>query len=441
MKIRGTQYRGAPAFVVALAACMGLGSCSPQLAVAPAAGPVLPSALTRARAASLDGPVNRPIRHVVVIVQENRSVDYMFNGYPGADTVTIDPYTNRILQPVSMIANCPLSVTHENFVADYDDGKMDGFARNGLPKGCTPYGFAPHRQTMRYWGLAASNVLADESFESVQSDSFSAHQYLYAGRSCSYPADIDCMVDNPNGPAYCGAPKGTKVHEMDMNSAYPGTFGREGPPCKAYANTIVDEALAAKLSWRYYTYDEGSLWAGPTADSRCWKAPACAANIIVPPATVLHDIARHQLSSLVFVTPETDESDHPDAMTDPTAGERWVASVVNAIGRDPHYWPNTTILLTWDDSGGWYDHVVPPQAPFYEDPLEYGFRVPLVVVSAYVKPGAVDHTTRNVYGGILRYIESTFGLASLQQVDAANLTDDLTSLFDYGRPPNAFVPM
>jgi phospholipase C len=382
-----------------------------------------------------------PVQHIVVIVQENRSLDYLFNGFPGANTVTVDPYTGTPLQAVSMVTNCPLGATHGDFVADYDNGAMDGFARKGLPSGCTPYGYAPRSQTTRYWRLAANNVLADETFQSNQSNSFPSHQYLYAGRSCSYPADVFCMAENVNGFAYCGAPPSVKVAEIDMTSPYPGVESRQGRPCKAYANTIVDEAMQAGLSWHYYTYDTKSLWAGPSADANCWKKKACAANVTAPPRAVLRDIAAHQLANLVYVTPETDQSDHPDTMRKPRAGENWVASVVDAIGADPYYWTNTTVLLTWDDWGGWYDHEVPPQAPFYQDPFEFGFRVPLVVASAYVKPGTVDHTTRNVYGGMLRYVETTFGLASLQQVDAPNLTDDLSGLFDYAQPPNAFVPM
>src|SRR5581483_1984189 len=109
-----------------------------------------------------------------------------FNGYPHADTVVVDPYTATLLQPVSMAADCPLSITHASFVADFDGGRMDGFNRTGLPPGCTPYAYAPQFETRRYWALARNNVLADQTFESVQSDSFAAHQYLYAGRSCSY---------------------------------------------------------------------------------------------------------------------------------------------------------------------------------------------------------------------------------------------------------------
>ena len=380
-----------------------------------------------------------PIQHVVVIVQENRTVDYLFNGYPNADTVTIDPYTGTILKPFSLAGSCPPGASHGAFVAEYDGGAMDGFV-NDTPKTCTAYAFAPLAEVKRYWSLAENNVLADETFSSQQSDSFAGHQYLYAGRGCTYPADTHCLADNANGEAYCGA-TGVTVPLMDMTSPYPGRESRYGPPCKRYAATIFSEATAAGLSWRYYTYDARSEWGGPSADKACWTHPACAANVVTPPRRVLADIAHHRLADLVYVTPELDQSDHPDAMHQATAGEDWVARVVDAIGADPAYWSTTTILLTWDDWGGWYDHVPPPSPPFYEDPIEYGFRVPLVVVSAYVTPGTVDHTQRNVFGSMLRYVETTFGLPSLQQVDAPGLTDDLSGLFNYGQAPNPFVPM
>jgi phospholipase C len=215
-----------------------------------------------------------------------------------------------------------------------------------------------------------------------------------------------------------------------------------GPACKAYSNTILSELTAARFSWRYYTNALDDLWSGPTADAACWAArDSCWSNIIAPSETVLADIASHRLANIAFVNPEHATSDHPGFMSNAQSGQNWVASIVNAIGNDPYYWSNTTILLTWDDWGGWYDHVPPPRPPFNGDPYEYGFRVPLVVVSPYVTPGQVDHTTRNSYGSILRYIETTFRLQSLGQVDAPSLTDDLTSLFNYRAKPRSFQPM
>jgi phospholipase C len=134
------------------------------------------------------------VKHVVVIVQENRTIDNLFNGYPGADTVAVDPYTHRILQPASLTAACDIDHEHQSFVTDFDGGAMDGFDRNS--RSCpTAYAFVPQSETPRYFQLARHNVLADETFQSNQGPSLPAHQYLYAGRSCSYPGDRYCLAE------------------------------------------------------------------------------------------------------------------------------------------------------------------------------------------------------------------------------------------------------
>ena len=107
-----------------------------------------------------------------------------------------------------------------------------------------------------------------------------------------------------------------------------------------------------------------------------------------------------------------------------------MASVVNAIGNS-QYWSNTAIFITWDDWGGWYDHVAPPIKNSYE----YGFRVPLIVVSPYAKPGYISKVTHD-FGSILKYIEENFGVGSLGFADAD--ADDLSDCFDYSQAPLAF---
>ena len=376
-----------------------------------------------------------PVQHVVVIVQENRTVDNLFNGYPGADTVAIDPYTGTVLQPLSLTSYCDVDHSHAGFVAEYDDGKMDGFP-HGFGFTCNAYSYAPQSETTYYWSLAQANVLADETFQSFQGPSFPAHQYLYAGRSCSYPTDRLCFAENPPGggpdflgDAYCGAQ--SSVSEIDMDSPYPGDESRSHAPCKLYTTTILDELQAAHLSWRYYAFNYGGLWSGPSADLRCVATPLCISNLKTNPEQVLADIRHQRLANVAFVTPKIEDSDHSSCSNKAYKGQRWVQRVVSEVQNSDAYRGNTTILLTWDDWGGWYDHVVPPAPPFSGDPYEYGFRVPLLVISPYVQPGTVDHTVRNVYGSMLRYIETTFGLPSLRQVDDPSLTDDLTSLFDY----------
>ncbi len=156
-------------------------------------------------------------------------------------------------------------------------------------------------------------------------------------------------------------------------------------------------------------------------------------NVVLQPTQVLTDIANGQLPAVSWVIPDGKASDHP--LGNDGSGPSWVASVVNAIGNS-QYWSHTAIFITWDDWGGWYDHVAPTVINSYE----YGFRVPLIVVSPYAKPGYVSHVTHD-FGSILRYIEANFGLASLGYADALALADNFSDCFDYKQTPLAFQPV
>ena len=130
------------------------------------------------------------------------------------------------------------------------------------------------------------------------------------------------------------------------------------------------------------------------------------------PAPILTDIANSQLPAVSWVIPAGKNSDHagnPIA----TGGPSWVAAIVNAIGNSS-YWANTAIILTWDDWGGWYDHVPPPQVindgTSRGSGYVYGFRVPLIVISSYAKPGYISHVDHD-FGSILRFLEANFGLS------------------------------
>jgi phospholipase C len=408
------------------------------------------------------------IQHVVVIVQENRSVDNLFNGFPGADTVQsgYDSKGNlHTLQPVSMSAECDPSHKHGAFVAEFRNGAMNGWNKESiscatgatLPDGV--FAFVPQSETVAYWSMASNYGLADEVLQTNEGPSFPAHQYLIAGQSGGHGSDAPWAFSE-NGPGassskleypgsdssntadsekgfgstYCGAPAKTTVVQIDLSTKYPGVEGNPAYPCKDY-QTIFDLATNAGLSWAYYSHSSSSLWSGPDAVAHLWANPSTRA--IVPETNVLSDISAHRLANVVFVTPSGANSDHPHHVyVDPKSGPNWVSSIVDAIGNDPYYWSNTTILITWDDWGGWFDHVVPTH-PFTNDPYEYGFRVPLVVVSPYVKAGIVDHTARN-FDSVLTYIESTFGLPSLGMQDSQ--TDDLGSMFDYSQSPLPFIP-
>jgi phospholipase C len=150
--------------------------------------------------------------------------------------------------------------------------------------------------------------------------------------------------------------------------------------------------------------------------------------VIAPPSAVLSDVSRGQLANVVWVTPTGKASDHA-GVTNGT-GPSWVASVVNAIG-ESSYWNDSVIFVTWDDWGGWFDHVRPPQYNSYE----LGFRVPLIVISPYAKAHYVSHV-RYEFGSILKFTEETFGLGSMHTTDAR--ADDLSDCFDFSQKPLPF---
>jgi phospholipase C len=151
------------------------------------------------------------------------------------------------------------------------------------------------------------------------------------------------------------------------------------------------------ITWRYYEEFGGSgQWHAVDAleDIREGRSYA---NVIWPSKRILHDVAAGKLQDVTFVTPRASASDH--AGQNNGTGPSWIASIVNAIGESP-YWKDTAIVVIWDDWGGWYDHV----APHVYNSFELGFRVPMIVISPYAKPGYVSHVTYE-FGSILKFIE------------------------------------
>jgi phospholipase C len=398
----------------------------------------------------MPGPTSTPgksaatrLKHVVVIIQENRTVDNLFNGFclpqgACADTVTVDPVTGTRLKPASLAA--PYSPYHEHgqFVTEYDGGNMDGFSRSPVlcphevvPCNGSVFVYAPASETALYRQLATvDGVLADETFETLQGPSFPAHFYAIAGQSGGDDPDRLAIVD---GQGTC-ASHGDATPQIQMDTPYPGLFGPSGPPCKDFP-TIFDLLARAGHSWRYYS-DSITEIRAPTQSIRHLFGSA---NYVPSSTRFPIDVAAGKLADVTYlVSPTVGQSDHPMAITDPLAGPEWVASVVNAVGETP-FWNTSAIVIWWDDWGGFFDHVRPPASPVRPDPFEYGFRVPLLVASPYARVGTIDHTPRT-FVGALRLIEEVFGLPSLHTTDQYE-PDGLDSAFDFNRAPVRFTPL
>ena len=375
-------------------------------------------------------------KHVVILVQENRTLDNLFATFPGADgTTTGKTHTGATIPLVKApLASrlAPYSAHTPYWLTDYNDGRMNGFdlVQVAGGPGTYVYRYVDPAQIQPYWTLAKRYVLADHMFQTQGTGSFTAHQDLIAGGTPVDPTHelIDFPTQRPWG---CDAPGGTTTHLITQDNAY-----SRGPfPCLNY-RTLRDTLDAKGLSWRYYApqvggqYD-GNYWVAFEAISAVRNGSQWGTNVVWPETKVFQDIAGDSLPAVSWVIPDFQNSDHPGSNSD--TGPSWVAQIVNAIGKSPA-WDSTAIVIVWDDWGGWYDHVPPPK------PITYGglgFRVPMIVVSPFAKKGYVTHQ-RYEFGSIVKLVEDNWSLPRLGTTDvrAASFIDDV---FDFNQPPRPFA--
>ena len=375
-----------------------------------------------------------PIAHVVFIIQENRSFNNLFMGYPGATTASYgyDKRGRKIrLHAEPLGTNYDVDHSSTGFFAACDGQgklpgtqcKMDGWneepAERGQPKNVA-YAYVARRDVEPYWRMAHEYVLADRTFASDLDGSFVAHQYIVA-------ANASRAVDFPLSQWGCEGGKDDTVPTLLANR----TYGSPIPAC--FGNpTIGGEADAAGLSWRFYAGaidGDGGFWSSYQADRKIFRGPDWSANVVSPSAQFLTDIGKGQLANITWITPTWGRSDHPGL--NGVKGPAWVASLVNAIG-ESKFWNSTAIFVIWDDWGGWFD----PVRPVYEDYDGLGFRVPLLMVSPYAKRGYVTHVQYET-ASVLRFIEDNFGLPHLAASDA-RASDPVNDAFDYRRNPRTF---
>jgi len=401
-----------------LTACTG-NVATPTAAADPT---VVPPQLALARA---------KIKHIVIIMQENRSFDHYFGTYPGVDGIPMengiptvcskDPVTGQCIQPFHDSNDINYGGPHgaDSAVRDIHGGKMDGFVEsvvegkknycaNPATPGCTPgeqgpdaMGWHDAREIPNYWAYAQSFVLHDRMFEPSASWSLPAHLFLVSGWSatCSNPDDAMSCVDNIDNPA----------------PGLSNTSRRED-----YAWTDLTYLLHNyKVSWGYYL-SEGIEPDCTNDQMFCDEQPLRldVPGIMnpLPNFTTVHDngqldhirktevfltdLKSNKLPSVSWIIPDNAVSEHPPSSVH--AGQAYVTELINAIMQSS-YWDSTVILLAWDDWGGFYDHVVPPNV----DVNGYGLRVPALLISPYAKKGFIDHQTLS-FDAYLKLIEDIF---------------------------------
>jgi phospholipase C len=418
------------------------------------------------------------IQHVIVINQENRSFDTYFGTFPGADGIPMDGGTPTVCAIDADGGTCvpPYHDPHDRngggphtadaFATCFNGGAMNGFilsAEQGT-KACkmpgdpaclqgaatAVMGYHDKGEIPNYWAYASAFALQDHMFEPVASYSLPDHLFMVSAWSatCTPASDpTSCTSDlvNPG------------------NGSHVGTASdKPEPPNPEYAWTDVTYLLHKNnVTWRYYlasgtepdcengeaTCDAGTqhyLYPGfwnvlPWFDDV--KADGEIGNV-TDTTQLFTDISSGKLASVNWVIPSDELSEHPTNLV--STGQAYVTTVINAVMQSP-YWDSTVIFLTWDDWGGFFDHVPPTKV----DANGYGFRVPAMTISPWVKPHQIDH---QVYSqdAYLRFIEDIF-------LDGARLnpsTDgrpdnrptvresvpqlgDLLGEFDFTQTPNA----
>ncbi len=381
------------------------------------------------------------IRHVVVIMQENRSFDSYFGTFPGADGLppgvcVPDPANGGCVAPFHDPSDVNYGGPHSvgNALADIDNGLMDGFVAqaeagmgcstqdpdcspctetsnttSSLPSCVDVMGYHDAREIPNYWTYAEDYVLQDHMFEPNDSWSLPAHLYMVS--------EWSAFCTNPLDPSSCRG----DVQNPNPDSTLTADFSTPNDGQLHYAWTDITYLLHQQnVSWGYYVFQ------GTEPDCEDDAAMTCTAVQQGPqtpgiwnPLPSFTDVTEDDqlgniqtlssfftaakngtLPAVSWIDPNGTVSEHPPALV--SAGQTYVTGLINAIMNSPD-WDSTAIFLAWDDWGGFYDHVVPPVV----DRNGFGLRVPAIVISPYAKQGYIDHQILS-FDAYTKFIEDDF---------------------------------
>jgi phospholipase C len=416
------------------------------------------------------------IKHVIILMQENRSFDHYFGTFPGADGIPMrghtpavcvpDPVTRRCTRPFHDHHDLNLGGPHNalGFRRDLNGGRLNGFiaaerrflasCRHDPLRACAyadrpadVMGYHDGSDIPNYWTYARTFVLQDHMFASSASWSLPNHLYLvseWSARCRRAWAARSCRTDSVNPP---GSWSAGMQHPRSRGAPH-------------YAWTDLTYLLHMHhVSWAYYVAP-GYQPDCPNGEQRCVQVAQSAATPgfwnplpffdtvrmdrqlgnIRPLKSFYRAAAEGTLPAVTWIVPSEVVSEHPTQLV--STGEAFVTHIVNSVMRSPD-WPSTALFLTWDDWGGFYDHVRPPRV----DGAGYGFRVPGILISPFARRGYIDHQLLS-FDAYTKFVEDVFlGGARLDPAtdgrpdprpdvreDAPGL-GDLRREFDFSAPP------
>lgn len=373
----------------------------------------------QAHAQDEGAPTRTPIKHFVSLMQENHSFDNYFGNFPGADGPPANACMPRDLSRpqrgcvkrfhVGNLAVEDMGHSNAVYLSQRNEGKMDGFLSAYVPKGVrteTPMGYYDDRDIPFYWNVAENYVLFDRFFTSAAGGSVRNHMYWVSGD--------------------------------------PGNTEADTIPAEGFdAATIFDRLEAVHISWKFYVqnYDPAInldnpgtgdraaqvVWA-PLLNFRRYIDDPDLMSHIVPLDEYYRDLEQGTLPAVSYIVP-SGASEHPPGSIQ--AGESFVRGLITALMRSSS-WSTSAFHWTYDDWGGWYDHVAPPVV----DEFGLGFRVPALLVSPYARRGHVDSTTLE-FASIVKFITHNWGLEPL--TDRDRQAGSMLGAFDFEAPPRQAV--
>ena len=396
-----------------------------------------------------------PIKHVVFIVKENRTFDNYFARYPGAEGAEIARRSNGnevLLQEAPDVQEPDLGHSFADGIEAINGGKMDRF--DLVQNGESLAGFVSftRKGIPAYWSYADNFVLSDRTFSSMYGPTFPEHLYTVA----AYAGDA---VDNKNPTGgeggYCADPEElvtafernlsdeeiAEIVEAEAASFEPGqdfdftNIVKYWEKIRACFNfeVIMDQFEEEGISWRYYAA-EGSWMNALLAIDHIYQDPALWGPKVQDPAgddgvsdRVIEHIEEGKLKEATWIVPPPGTNEHPGGPS-VCVGENWTVRHINAI-MNSKYWKNTAIFITWDDFGGFYDHVPPPQY----DHMGLGPRVPMLIISPWAKQGYVD-STEYEFSSVLKFMETIFGLDCMTERDCN--ASNMFNAFDFSQKPD-----
>ncbi|HMA34072.1 MAG TPA: alkaline phosphatase family protein [Chloroflexia bacterium] len=372
------------------------------------------------------------IKHIIFFVKENRTFDNYFGTYPGANGATTATDSAGNVVPLHHEADQVLDIDHssQGAFAAYDNGQMDRFDHLSSAARAAPAPYTNNSLTQlyqtdipNYWTYAQHFVLGDAMFSSLMGPSFPNHLYTVAAQS---GGAINNPVTDRNIGTLGNAARGWGCDVPNQQVSVKGADGTTHlqEACFDF-QTLADELDAKGASWRYYAPPAntgGYIWSSFNAIAHIRNGPDW--NNVVPTEQFLTDAAAGTLPTVSWIVTPARVSEHAPASV--CVGENWTVQMLNALmqGSD---WGSSAVFLTWDDFGGFYDHVAPQQVDGYG----LGFRVPLLVISPYAKQGVVDHTPYE-FSSMLRFAEDDLGLPQLTARDRA--AANMTAAFDFTQP-------